>query len=72
MMENAMNSSYLLIILFFFAVIFPGMIARCIEGYWRGRAKATKSWPLFSFAVRRNCYIRPRMPHGAFRVPKRF
>jgi hypothetical protein len=66
-----MNSSYLLILVFF-TVIFPGLIARLIEGYWRGRAKATKSRPLFSFAVRRNCYIRPRMPHGAFRMPKRF
>jgi hypothetical protein len=66
-----MNSSCLLIILFF-AVLFPGMVARFIEARWRAPAKATKPWPLFSFAVRRNCYIRPRMSHGAFRMPKRF
>ena len=66
-----MNSSYLLIIVFF-TVIVPGLIARLIEFYWRAPAKGTKSWPLFCFAVRRNCYIRPRMPHGACRMPKRF
>lgn len=66
-----MNSSYLLIILVF-AVIFSGMIVRFIESHWRGQSKATKPLPLLSFAVRRNCYIRPRMPHGGFRMPKRF